>query len=176
MRTIAVLGFLQVLTVTSMGYEVRNGVVIDEHNGSYLFAFPSPNKQLGSSSRPAGEIRIGGNIVLKYSLKVSNGGKSRFVQVNASKLPGKLQRRAPPALRVDNFGGAPGFYIRDSRQPRLDIHISPPILFALRSALAKQSLSSIQDTLAKEGNLSVLIGKTVDGGKIYFRITRIVVE
>jgi len=164
------------LTGTSTAYELQQGVLIDQHNGSYVFAFPSPNRHLGSSARPAGEIRIGGNIVIKYSLKIGNSGKSRFVEVDASKLSGKLQRRAVPRLSVGDIGNPPGFYIKDSRQPQLDIHITTPFLFALRSALAKQSLADVRETLAREGNLSVLIGRTTDGYRVYFRITKVVVE
>ncbi len=133
------------LAIPSVSAEMKNGVIVQRTGQETLFVFP-PEVQ-----KPSGRITVGKTIEVMYFMKVG-GGNARFISMNAG-----TTHQSTPNLRVDNKEGPTmGFYIKDTAQPMMDVHIDPKFTHDINK-------KTVQTRIGREGNLKVSLGKSEKG-------------
>lgn len=120
-----------------------------------MFIFPVTQGRIATSDNPAGTIRIGQTITVAYALKLIRSGRARFIGVDASKLPTTDLKMT---MRVQQASQAFGFIVKDTRQPNLNISISPTFMDKVKD--------NFRETVARSGNLSITLAPVAGGFKI----------
>jgi hypothetical protein len=165
---------LLLLLVPAYGdqWKWNDGVIVQKVGPEFMFVFPSPKGRITAIATPSGKIQIGNTITIKYSLKITQLNRARFISLDASKLPIKSQDIAPN-LTIDNKNDVIfGFLVKDTGQGQLDIFIDPKFAENI-SQLAQNRLKLIQQKIGHEGNLNVIMGP---GDKNNFKIIKIEVN
>lgn len=140
---------------------IEGNVIVHKIGKTYLFVFPSPRGRLITApTNPAGEISIGDNVTIAYALKIINGGRARFVGVDGSDVPESVINSLKIALKVKPSHQTFGFMIKDTRQPHVDISISPAFM------AEKRNKAQLQEQIARTGNLSMVLAPAGNGVKI----------
>lgn len=150
-----------VLKLSAYPVSIEGDVIVKRIGDSYMFVFPAPRGRfILANTNPAGEIFIGKTVSVAYALKIIQGGKARFVSVDGSKIPHDVIDRLRIALAVRRAGKFFGFFVHDSRQPNLNISISPSFM---KNAANKVSMG---EQIARSGNLSVTLAPAGNGVKV----------
>ena len=135
-----------------------NGIVVSRIGPEYMFIFPST-----SIMEPKGSVHIGPHITISYWLRINRGGKSRFISMDASKLPPQFIHTFQPYIKPETgrekakWSG--GFYISSTTQPRLDITISQKLWEKIKLPATREQVHAIEQTLSREANLNVEVAK-----------------
>jgi len=137
------------LSVAAAAPRWQDGVMIQRKGSDYIYVFPVHI----SVRNPTGEITLSHSISVMYSLKMM--GKSRFIGLSASLLP--AEHKIAPRLTITEGSKASGFMVRDSIQPMMHINIEPSFM------AGRVSTESLQHKIAREGNLTVILGVTKSG-------------
>jgi len=133
----------------------QDGVMVQHKGADYIYVFPATRTRMSVSRNPAGEITISRSISVMYSLKVM--GRNRFIGLSTSFLSGEQQTKFNPRLSTTEASKAAGFMVRDSIQPMMHIHIEPSFM------ANRVSTETLQQTIARQGNLTVIMGVTKSG-------------
>jgi len=124
----------------------------------------------GRISEPKGEILIGKTITIIYWLKIEAGGKPRFIAMDASSMSPHALKQFKPTAGSDGKGPGPkwagGFYIKSSKQPQLDITLSPDLWAKIRDISTKNQLRALETTMSHQANLNVIVGYSNGSYKI----------
>ena len=151
---------LLLLVLNSDATTIQDGVLIQKVGATYLFIFPSYEGRLKASDNPAGTISIGSTVTVAYALKIIKGGRARFVGVDGSTIPPDVFDTLKVALKTQRASKLFGFMVRDTRQPKLDITISPEFMAKVKN---KRKLT---ETVVREGNLNLILAPDAEGFKI----------
>lgn len=114
--------------------------------------FPASQGKLFVPDNPAGKISIGETITLRYALKIE-GGKARFIGVDASPLSKTVAGNLRVVLKPEPSPALFGFLVVDMNQPNLNFHIVNPSRRA-------------RENIARHGNLNVTLTPVKNGYKI----------
>ena len=124
-------------------------MIVRKIGQSWLFVFPASQGKLFVPDNPAGKISIGDTITLRYALKIE-GGKARFVVVDASPLSKEVADNLRIVLKPEPSKTVFGFLVVDTRQSNLEFSIKP----------------ANQENVSRHGNLSVMLIAAKGGYKI----------
>ena len=125
-----------------------------------MFVFPSSQGKLLVSDNPAGKISIGDTITISYALKIARSGKVRFIGVDGSSLSPSAVANLRIVLKVESSQKYFGFFVRDTRQPNLDISINPSFMAKVKTK------NGLREKIAQQGNLNVVLAPVKGGYKI----------
>ncbi len=125
---------------------MKDGVIVQKTGPETLFVFPP------TVAKPSGRITVGSTIEVMYFMSV-DGGNARFIAMDAG-----TERRFKPDLSVLNKNEKVGlgFYIKDTAQPLLNVHINPKFTHDINK-------KTVQTRIGREGNLKVSLGKSEKG-------------
>ncbi len=121
---------------------MKNGVMVQKTGSETLFVFPPAVRN------PSGRITVGRTIEVMYVINVQ-GSNARFIAMDA----GTVHKFSPSLLVENKQAPAMGFFIKDTNQKMLDVHISPKFTHEINR-------KSVQQKIGREGNLKVSFGKS----------------
>jgi len=111
---------------------------------------------------PNGEVRgrvdAGKTITVRYWLRVT-GSKPRFILMDSSAVQ-RLSLKIATNVDVSNKHWFGGFLVRSTRQRQLNITMAQKFWEKLPAIPAQEQLKRIEKRMARESNLTVIIGRT----------------
>lgn len=144
-------------------FSEQDGVLVQKTGPAYLYVFPASQGRLRVTSEPSGNIKVGTNIVVMYMLHVQQGGKSRFIQLDAAKVPESVRKEIVPKLEaaLNQKKVDMAFIVKDSTQRNLNINIGSGLMATIRRK-AQEKAATEQQVISRQGNLNVTFkrGKT----------------
>ncbi len=121
---------------------MKDGVIVQKTGPETLFVFP-PTVQ-----KPSGRITVGSTIDVMYFLNVT-GGNARFIAMDA----GTVRQFKPDLSVINKKGPSLGFYLKDTENPMLDVHIGSKFTREIHR-------KAVQQKIGREGNLKVSLGRS----------------
>lgn len=137
-------------------------VVIQKDNGSNKYIFKANG---AVTIKAIGTMQIGNTILIRYGLHIKPDGKARFIATDFSKVTGKHPN---PTLSESELY-VPGFVIKDSRQPVVNIHINPKIIKQVRKDIQNGESGPLNAEISKNANMDVEF-KNVNGRLVISRV------
>ena len=130
-----------------------------------MYIFPGD-----SVKEPMGKLQAGDTIEVDYWLRIT-GHKPRLISLDASQAsrlrPGIVQGHPNAPSRW-----AGGFYVRSTRQGRLEVVISQKLWQKVKDQPTQNQVRALEETFSKEANLSVSIERV----KKQYRIKSVTIE